>query len=128
MLQRNTLLGLVMMMLLHIDAFGISGEDWKELSEDSRHAYVAGVTDAWNRIQILSDLADHRVVSYEASEVERLFGGMGRCVSARGLSYTNLTATVTQYLQSRPEQTVQDMAVVIYGALSEVYKTDPAQP
>lgn len=74
---------------VHTDASAISGNDWSQLAEDSRHAYIAGVTDAWNRIHIRSELAHKKVLADEPPEVERLFGAserMSQCVGFRMLT------------------------------------------
>lgn len=128
MRRHMMVISLVVLAGVETGAWAISGNDWKQLGEDSRHAYIAGVTDAWNRIQILNDLAHKKFLTYHPSDVERLFADIGTCISGQRLSYTEITATVTAYVEKRPEESGQDMAVIIYGALSEICKSRPASP
>jgi hypothetical protein len=105
--------------LLSTPASAITADDWKLLTEDSQHAYIAGIVDTWNRLYILSDLATNHSPQYRPSQAELTFVALGRCISTKRIPYVEVTAAVRSYIQGHSEESSNDMAVITFGAMSQ---------
>lgn len=99
-------------------AGAITGTEWLNLSEEAQHAYIAGITDAWNRLFLLGELAQKKSASYHSSDVEAVYRQIGQCISDQKLSYAAVTDIAKTYTRSHPEEHPVDMVAVLYGALS----------
>lgn len=93
-------------------ALGITGNDWKKLSETGQLSYVAGVTEGWN---IAAVIEEDKLKTKDA---------MSHLVScfARGMTVLQITSMVEKYMKEHPEQWHHEMSVIVFFTMTDACK------
>ena len=76
---------------------GFYGNEFLSQSEDARLHYVIGVVEGWhNTIKTIV------TSKWQAPDVDRIYGGIVRCVTTRRMTYGQIHAIVEKYMKDHP--------------------------
>jgi len=98
------------------DAF--TGTKWRALPEAARAAYVAGVVDTWENVNLLTQAEKKKDPRYKPTDVEVLFSPTTTCAHDE-ITYVQAIAIVDKYMSQNPEEWHQPMAILVWSAFAK---------
>jgi hypothetical protein len=100
---------------LALDANAMTATKWRDMSEDSKRSYVAGVIDTWINL----DSVVSQVGAKERTPAERIFTDVARCVTGRKLTSDDLYTVMNNYVEKRPDRRDYIAASIVWNAVAE---------
>ena len=103
-LGRLCLLLVLVLCLEPCSAIAITGNQWRQYSEDAKGFYLTGLFDAWNFSDALQDASGKVILS----SVKPCLGNM---------TYDQLIAILDKYMKEHPERWNQQLTLILLPAL-----------
>ena len=102
----------------------VSGNEWRQYDEHARTTYLAGVIDTWSRVSrnaietppLTDDWLHYRRTT------EDLYGRLANCAIQKHMTYEQLSAIASKYLNEHPEEWGYAMTSLFWIAMRDVCK------
>jgi hypothetical protein len=107
----NTIL-MTVWVLIPANVLALTGNDWLSMSKNEQSSYVAGAVDTWKIFVAFDSLPKDLTVV-------QMYRGLADCMTSRGMTYTQMTAIVKQYLEKNPNKWDNEVSISVWVAMLE---------
>ena len=98
-----------------------TGNTWRQLSKESRDAYVWGVVDNWHAISTVAEKTSEMTKVQFPGTVALHFIELSNCIN-KGMTYGQLSTIVDKYVEDNPSLWHYPMTSLIWTAVYNVCK------
>jgi hypothetical protein len=108
------ILSVALLVGLAEEVVAISGTEYRRMQEGLKVAYVRGILDGWFQLEVIR--MSSKVESRAEDDV--LYGSIVRCMAGR-MTGEQTRAIVDKYVAEHPAQWHEEMALLVWLAMSE---------
>ena len=106
-----------------VSSFAITANDWRDkLNEGQRLAFVMGINDAW-QLNVFYNVNKLKTEDRSTVSISEIDGYQANLIScSKDMTYTQMTAIISKYVDSHPEDWHQQMALHAFLAITTACK------
>jgi hypothetical protein len=109
---------IIVLLILPAYSAQTTGNTWRQLSKESRDAYIWGVADNWHAINTVAEKTSEITKVQFPGTVALHFIELSKCLN-KGMTYGQVSVIVHQYVEANPSLWHYPMTSLVWEA---VYK------